>query len=266
MTPVVAALILAACHSQPAATVTVAPPRPAGPAQGIDLPTDASDVLNELKDGRLAFVARYYRDPGSRWPTLSAGEAQRLSSLGLKIVAVWEWHSRHAEDFTYEAGYSDAASAYGQAKILGQPAGTAIYFAVDYDALILDPVHEYFRGVTAGLAGASGGNPDYKIGVYGSGLVCDAIKRAGLAQYTWLTSSTAWAGSLEYEGWNIRQGSRFEELSFNHDSDEARDDYGGFRLADDTATARDTAAPPADEAALGAPRRGLWAAGTMDSP
>jgi len=57
------------------------------------------------------------------------------------------------------------------------------------------------------------------------------VRRAGLAQYAWLTNSTAWAGTLNYDDWNIRQGGHFSVLSFDHDSDEAKDDYGGFRVA-----------------------------------
>jgi hypothetical protein len=61
--------------------------------------------------------------------------------------------------------------------------------------------------------------------------VCDAVKRSGLAQYAWLSNSTGWAGH-SFAGWNIRQGRPFSQLGFiNHDSNEARDDYGGFRLA-----------------------------------
>ena len=224
-------LLLTACHSAP--TPVVQQPRNLS-AQGIDLPTDASDALNEIKDSQLDFVARYYRSPTSRWPTLSASEAQRLSSLGVKIVAVWEWHSHDPAYFSYNSGYSDAMSASSQAKVIGQPPGSAIYFAVDYNAPggdIAGAIQQYFQGVAAGLAAAGGGRPEYKVGVYGSGAVCDAIKRAGLAQYTWLTGSTSWAGTLNYDDWNIRQGGHFSVLSFDHDSNEARDEYGGFRVA-----------------------------------
>jgi hypothetical protein len=230
--PIFAVLILAACSSEPNLSLTSS--RPAvGPAQGIDLPIDASDVLNELKGSHIDFVARYYRSPASRWPALSPSEAQRLSSLGLNIVAVWEWHSGTPEYFTYASGYNDALTAYRQAKAVGQPAGSAVYFAVDFNAQgqALSAVDQYFRGIAAGFAAASGGNAEYKVGVYGSGAVCDAVKRAGLAQYSWLSNSTAWAGSLGYDGWNIKQGGRFAELSFNHDGNEARAEYGGFRLA-----------------------------------
>ncbi len=260
LAPILSALILAACQSQPSPTVAIERPGSVGPARGIDLPTDASDVLNELKDSRVDFVARYYRDPTSRWPALSPSEAQRLSSLGLKIVAVWESHSRDPGYFSYSSGYNDAMTAYRQARAVAQPAGSAIYFAIDFDARsqALAVVDQYFRGIAAGFATASGGKAEYKVGVYGSGAVCDAVKRAGLAQYSWLSNSIAWAGVLGYDGWNIRQGRRLAELSFNHDSDEARDEYGGFRLADhDLAVPRDSVAR-SDVIAPRAPQEGQW--------
>ncbi len=248
-----AALVLAACAGAP-----ILPPPPMAlpsvvPGQGVDLATDASDVLNELKDSRVGFVARYYRDPDSHWPPLSASEARRLSSLGLKIVAVWEWHSRDPLRFSYASGYGDAIAAYSQARAVGQPAGSAIYFAVDFNptSQYLDPIEEYFRGIGAGLAAASGGASAYRIGVYGSGAVCDAVKRAGLGQYCWLSNSIAWDGSAGYEDWDIRQGDRMPELSFNHDLDEAKNDYGGFQVASD-----DGGASPggvASAATVGAP-------------
>jgi hypothetical protein len=67
------ALVLAGCSERP-------DPPPAFPSQtpallpsagqgvGIDMPTDASDVIYELKDANVEFVARYYRDPDSKWP------------------------------------------------------------------------------------------------------------------------------------------------------------------------------------------------------
>jgi hypothetical protein len=196
---------------------------------GIDLAMDTSNVVEELRGGRIDFVARYYRNPTSSLPALSPQEARRLASLGLKIVAVWEQNSPDPENLSHSSGYSDALSAYRQAKAVGQPAGSAIYFAIDFNAHELEPAKEYFRGIAAGLAAASGGRAEYDIGVYGSGAVCDAIKRAGLARYSWLTKATSWDGSLDYNDWNIKQGEALP-FSFDNDSDEARGDYGGFRL------------------------------------
>ena len=252
VSPILPALILAACTAAPAPPLlpAVAPP---SWGQGIDLPTDSSDVLNELKSNRVDFVARYYRNPDSRWPALSPVEAQRRSANGIKIVAVWEAHSRDPAYFSYSQGYGDAITASGEARAIGQPPGTAIYFAVDFNAQWLMPIDEYFRGIAAGLAAANGGRAGYAVGVYGSGMVCDSLKRSGLARYCWLSNAFAWDGSTAYEDWNIRQGEPSAALSFNQDSDEARNDYGAFRVADSggatASVAGQFSAPPAPQVA-----------------
>ena len=64
---------------------------------GIDSAMDTSDVVEELRGGRIDFVARYYRDPTSSLPALSSQEARKLASLGVKIVAVWEQNSPDPE-------------------------------------------------------------------------------------------------------------------------------------------------------------------------
>lgn len=230
--PLLPAVVLAACHSAPPPAPPVMMPSLRS-GQGIDMATDAGAVLNRLQDSGLDFVARYYREPQSRWPALSAGEAALLSSLGLKVVAVWESHSRTPTHFSYASGYGDATMAADEARAVGQPAGSAIYFAVDFNARnqSLDLIDEYFRGVAAGLAAARGGAAGYAVGVYGSGAVCDALKAASLAQYCWLSNSIAWEGSIGYEGWDIRQSGRVPGLGFSHDADEARGEYGAFALA-----------------------------------
>jgi Domain of unknown function (DUF1906) len=248
LAPIFPALILAACSGTPAPPPpqAIRSPIRIGSGQGIDLATDARDVLNELKNSRVEFVARYYREPESRWPALSSNEAQSLSSQGLRIVAVWESHSRKPAHFSYSSGYSDAVMAYQEARATGQPTGSAIYFAVDFNAQSqwLPSINEYFRGIAAGFAAASGGNPQYAVGVYGSGAVCDSLKRTGMARYAWLSNSIAWTGSIGYQDWNIRQSGVLPELSFNHDADEARNEYGGFQLPTfDFATSTGNAKP-----------------------
>jgi Domain of unknown function (DUF1906) len=203
---------------------------------GIDMATDASDVLNELEEAQVEFVARYYRDPDSKWPPLSPSEAQLLSSRGLKIVAVYEYHLPRPAHFTYEGGYSDALNAYGEARGVGQPVGSAIYFAADFHARDDDlaSVVDYFRGVNAGLTAAGGGTEDYTVGVYGSGPVCLAVREARLARYSWLADSITWDNGTDYEDWNIMQGASLPELSFANDSDQIRSDYGAFKVGPST--------------------------------
>lgn len=204
-------------------------------ASGIDMATDARDVAMELRGGTHPdFVARYYRDPASHWPRLSAAEARMISNAGMKLVTVWESHSGRPDYFTYASGYYDAEAAYAQAKAIGQPPGSAIYFAVDFNAQepdVLWRIDPYFRGIAAGLAAAAPRHiSEYRIGIYGSGLVCDYLKRTHLAQYAWLSNARAWSGYASFDDWDIRQGGRSPYLSFSQDSNEARGDYGGFRV------------------------------------
>jgi hypothetical protein len=225
-------LLLAACGT------ATTPPRPSVPfaggrARGIDLAIDSRDVAQELKGSGLHFVARYYRSPLSRWPTLSPQEARAVTSNDMKLVAIWEYLAQRPEHFSYDKGYADALAAYQQARAIGQPSGSAIYFAVDFNAQerdIVGAINQYFRGVRAALAAAGGGSPPYRVGVYGSGAVCLYLKRMQLAEYTWLSASTAWSGSRDFGDWNIRQGRRSATLSFDHDINEAQGDYGGFTV------------------------------------
>jgi hypothetical protein len=251
--PLLAVVFLAACSSHQAPpVVSAAPPQPrVGAAWGIDLANDTNRVLPQLRDGRIQFVARYYRDPNSHWPRLTAAEAQHLSELGLKIVAVWESHSANPAYFSYARGYWDAVKAAEEAVAAGQPAGSAIYFGVDFNAQgwQLAAVGQYFRGVAAGMLAAGGGQPPYTIGVYGSGAVCGIVKGMGLARYAWLSNSSSWAGVRSYRNWNIRQGTRFATLSFDHDADEAWGEFGGFQVA----VAAPSPAPPEVAVARNAP-------------
>jgi hypothetical protein len=224
-------LTLAACSGTETPVAEQPRPAPAGPPRGIDTPIDTRDVSNELAGTRLDFVARYYRDPTSRWPPLSAREAAMLSAAGFKIVAIWEFHSARPQYFSYASGYADAINAYRQARSIGQPPGSAIYFAVDFNAQPADiagGIDPYFRGIAAGLA-AVGGTGQYRVGVYGSGAVCAYLKRARLAEYAWLSNSSAWAG-YEFINWNIKQLPSSASLSFSHDWNQATDDFGGFQV------------------------------------
>jgi len=223
-------LAVAGCANEPLPVAAV--PSRAGAPQGIDIAIDSRDVSNELRSRRVDFVARYYRDPGSRWPALSAGEAAMLSGAGMNIVAVWEYHSARPDYFSYQSGYADAINAYRQARAVGQPPGSAIYFAVDYNAPdddIHGPIDQYFRGVHAGLKSV-GGNPYYRVGAYGSGAVCGYLKRMRLVQYAWLSNSSAWSGYDGFSDWNIKQGRGTGSFTFNHDWNQAREDYGGFQV------------------------------------
>jgi len=65
----------------------------------------------------------------------------------------------------------------------GQPAGSAIYFAVDFDPnadQVRGPISDYFRAVSQAFAAAP---TRYAVGIYGSGLACRLIRDADLATF-----------------------------------------------------------------------------------
>jgi hypothetical protein len=200
-------------------------------ATGIDAAIDVGPHIAECARAGVAFIGRYYRNPGSRWAALSASEARLISSANVDIVAIFESASTKAAYFSRLAGIRDASTAIHEAQLVGQPTTSAMYFAVDYDASppdITGCITEYFQGIHAGLHAA---NKDYQVGVYGSGLVCQAICDANLATYAWLAASRAWAGNQEFIDWHVRQSlTRLPGITFDHDSDEGKEDYGGFRV------------------------------------
>jgi hypothetical protein len=201
--------------------------------KGFDSDRDCGKLISKIVAAKVDFVVRYYSHSSSK--NLSFSEAKILSTAGVNIVTVWESAGDHAGFFTRAQGVDDATSAHSMAIAIGQPAGTPIYFAVDFDATqgeLNAGIIPYFQGVAAGMGTISGGGPPpYTAGVYGSGLVCSSLFSRGLVTHTWLSMSTGFAGSKTYNDWNIRQHLEADPFSFgfNIDPDEAKDGYGGFK-------------------------------------
>ena len=157
----------------------------------------------------LSFVVRYYsRTTRQAEKQLRPREAATLARAGLDLAVVYQDNARLPGDFGLERGKLDGASAFAAAGQVGQPAGSAIYFAVDTDfsaAEIAQFVVPYFQGVRQALNAASGGASLYGMGVYGSGLTCRTLRDAGLVRFTWLAESTGWRESANYSAWDIKQ-------------------------------------------------------------
>lgn len=177
--------------------------------QGFDASRDLTPFAPGLKAAGYSFVGRYY-NINNQAKNLTLAEAKVLSSLGLSIIAVWEnGYPIKSSYFSHDVGVHDGTSAYFYAqKTIGQPAGTPIYFAVDYDASSADLVNNivpYFIGIADGFKAISGNSPVYPVGVYGSGLVCNSLLTQNLAAYTWLAQSSGWQGSAGFTQYNIKQ-------------------------------------------------------------
>lgn len=184
------------------------------------------------------FVIRYHsRTTTQPEKRISPKEAAGLARAGLEIATVYQDNARKLSDFGFDRGRLDGGSAQTFASQIGQPPGSAVYFAVDTDfsaAEIQQVVLPYFRGVKAGMDEAAGGATALKIGVYGSGLSCRLVRDThALARFAWLAEATGWRESATYTAWDVRQhvnhGQTLCGLGDEWQRCEARDNFGQFQ-------------------------------------
>jgi len=163
---------------------------------GMDTNIDCSPFTSCIATAGMKFVVRYYSNSVSK--NLTRAEALALSKAGLQVGAVYEDFNNDVKFFSTALGQNNAAKALTLAAGIGQPAGSAIYFAVDFDPALADvrgPVSDYFSAVAKAFAVAP---TRYALGVYGSGLTCRIIRDAGLATFTWLSGSTGYQESAKF--------------------------------------------------------------------
>jgi LysM repeat protein len=153
---------------------------------GVDCVTAIhQEVAEGLKAAGIEYVARYL---GDTWKSINKQEAVVLLENGIQIVSIWETNPTNARYFTMDKGFADGHDAASFAQSIGQPEGSAIYFAVDYDYEPSDvrAILNYFLAVRRGL-----GNK-FKVGVYGSYTVLEILHRSCAVDFYWQTS--AWSG------------------------------------------------------------------------
>src|SRR4051794_23604418 len=109
-----------------------------------------------LKEAGVDVVFRYYarrKQPDYEEKILRSDEAIALSEAGISIAVVYQYNARSPGKCNYDQGLSDGRVARKYAhKTIKQPAGTAIYFGVDYD-----PLHEHKHAHPAAFQGAGRG-------------------------------------------------------------------------------------------------------------
>jgi hypothetical protein len=184
------------------------------------------------------FVFRYHSRPTSLpEKRLTPAEAATLARAGLSIATVYQDRAREPADFGAARGEQDGLSAFIHAGQVGQPPGSAIYFAVDTDfsqAQLRSLVMPYFRGVKAAFDRAAPNGPVFRIGVYGSGLACRLLKsELGFVELTWLAEATGWRESKTYTGWDVKQqvngGQMLCSLGPAWEHCEAHESFGQFQ-------------------------------------
>src|SRR5262245_60769184 len=168
----------------------------------VDTPFNTTPKISCLVSQGVGAVIRYYNFSNSRnFPEkcLQLPEAQALASQGVRIGVVFQQRQNQVADFSELKGTAAGRRAYRHAHDnIGQPAGSAIYFSVDFDATktqITNNVAPYFEGIKLAFDEESGGAPEYRVGAYGSGLVCGALTKKELIEFTWLAMSRGFAGT-----------------------------------------------------------------------
>jgi LysM repeat protein len=152
---------------------------------GVDCVTEICQTLAEgLKENGIEYVGRYL---GNSWKSIKEKECDALINAGLKIISIWETNPTFAAYFTKNQGSADAKMASAFARSIGQIEGSAIYFAVDFDAQDGDMkgILNYFSGIREEL------DQIYKAGVYGSYDVLKMLHNNSAADYYWQTG--AWS-------------------------------------------------------------------------
>lgn len=180
------------------------PNDPAGIAI-IDTPNNAAKVAAKLAAQNVKVVVRFFArkpQPGLREKVMASDgnmidgirEPTILIRNGLSIVSLYQYRNNLPEKFqkgledtgsARAEAIADAKAALDQAKLVGQPEGSAIYFGVDFNVTraTVDPVLEHFR-----VIGQTVGN-HYAIGVYGNGFVNRILRQEKLAAYNWISAS-----------------------------------------------------------------------------
>jgi hypothetical protein len=201
----------------------------------IDTPNNAARCADKLAACGVKVVVRYFArkpQPGLREKVMASDgnmidgvrEPTILIRHGIAIVSLYQYRNNLAQKFTdgledtgsaKAEALADAKAALEQARLVGQPEGSAIYFGVDFNASktaqlvrvrngngngngarpgrdVVEAVLEYFR-----LIGRTVGQ-SYAIGVYGNGFINRLLREEKLVAYNWISASRAHDGTAEF--------------------------------------------------------------------
>jgi hypothetical protein len=175
-------------------------------AKGIDCATPlTTERAKTIAAAGYQFVCRYLVPEQYAWKRLTKSEAEAISQTGMNIISVWETTADRAAGGA-SAGKPDGVAALKEAQSIGQPLGSAIYFAVDFDA---QPKH--YDAIERYLRAAGEAIPGYEVGVYGSCAVVEEMIRRSAARHAWQTY--AWSHGQKSQHANIYQYKNGQQMA-----------------------------------------------------
>ncbi|WP_147679966.1 glycoside hydrolase domain-containing protein [Actinomyces ruminicola] len=175
--------------------------------------TKGFDTSEKLTGGKAAAaVRRGYTHVGRYLVTgnyISAPELDDLRAAGLRLIPLFQRFNNEVSYMTYDNGTSQAFEALTRARVLGLPAGSVIYFAVDFDAtgdVVNGPVANYFQGVNDVMGSVPN---SYQVGIYAPRNACQTMIDRGLAVGAYVSGmSTGYSGNMGYampQEWHYNQ-------------------------------------------------------------
>jgi hypothetical protein len=205
----------------------------------IDSDTSFENYVSILTQYHVSAVGRYYCDVAS-YKVIGPKEARQLTQANIRLFTVFE-----AEAVDLSKGKDHANAAMNCAKAIGQPQGSAIYFAIEksggFTPQDMPQVIQYFKDINATIAGK------FDIGVYSNGTTCAALRGPPqLVKYTWLAMasythdgtwdfyttglwSIAQVGPLDIQTWLIPSWPVSEAVcKWKIDTDFVQGDFGSF--------------------------------------
>lgn len=193
-------------------------------AKGFDCATPlTAETAAEFAVDGYSFVGRYLAPEGTR-KRLTPDEAQAISAAGLYIVSIFERYASRAGEGA-EAGAEDGRIALQHAREVGQPEGTPIYAAVDFDAGTsdFDAIEAYMRAFDAQI-------PGYELEAYGSFAVIQMLRERGVISPDGGMQTYAWSQGMTVIQPRIYQYKN--DITVNGigvDLDESNGDAGGWK-------------------------------------
>ena len=131
---------------------------------------------------------------------LTFDEIQSIESAGLKVIPIYQDGGYYFDYFIGNLqGVSDAKTAIYAAKTIGLPAGSTIYFAVDYDFTepeVYRLIVNYFEKIHSVFI-SSLNDMNYKVGIYASRQACSIMSSRQLVDFSYVSDmSTGFSGNL----------------------------------------------------------------------
>ena len=169
----------------------------------IDTNRRTTSRLGCIRSEGVQTIIRYYArttlQPEKR---LTRAEAEAILAAGASIVVVHQAGGDGAASFSSDRGRQDANYSLKFAiETIGQPGGSAIYFAVDFDcgtSQFQSKVVPHFEAVNEVLDG-NAFSKRFVVGAYGNGLVLEGLLSRNLCRFAWLSQSTGHQGSKAFK-------------------------------------------------------------------